>query len=800
MTRTLFIVSFLGTLTSVSSQAGAQFEDVPEFTPSVRVDVAEVPDLERAASLLASEQWDQAIETLRRVMEEDGERLIQLPDVGNRAETGYGHYVTVREFCHRQIGDLARAAPEALAIYRRRVDPLAKQWFEQARNRNDEKLFQRIVDELFNSSYGDDALLQLGDLALQRGQRVRARWCWERISPLLRTPNDGSGLLKAPAGTPWWLVLRGLNLTKNWERLLPLLTEKSGRTAWLAYPDTNLSLAEVRARLVLVSVFEKAEERAAIEFEVFRRLHRDAKGYLAGRRGRLVELLENVIAEGNDWPAEKVAGMWTTFAGDVTRQHVAEHSVDMSGHPLWQDIKLPRIAATNEMLGYGRARISEDAEGLLSYHPIVVHAGGVGPVVVWNEFSLVRAVGLRDGRPAWPLATDDDSDPQRKGWIFDAEKPSEQLLPRERAFIGAPRFTLTAYGNKLFVRMGGLRTSLRDRLNARIPGRESVLVGLDLDRQGRLLPGFPLRPENLSWQFEGSPVADGRDLFVAMRHSTPQGALPEVHVAAFDLHVIPPSPGEGVPLPRWRVKLCAANSPAGAHWDEVTHNLLAMREDSIYCNTNLGVVGAVSTDGEVRWITSYPRSAFRARDPDQSDLNYMRDLNPCLLFDDLVIVAPTDTDKVFALDANTGQLRWQISLADVVHLLGVGQGNLLAGGDSLYWIDVRTGKNVGQFPEPTKRPTAELSRVDLPGYGRGVLAGDVVYWPTREHIFVFKQKTRKIRTANKRFLWEPVGVRVIDLRPRGIQGGNLVIADGVLLITGPDRIMAFDQFGPETAE
>jgi outer membrane protein assembly factor BamB len=263
---------------------------------------------------------------------------------------------------------------------------------------------------------------------------------------------------------------------------------------------------------------------------------------------------------------------------------------------------------------------------------------------------------------------------------------------------------------------------------------------------------------------------------------------------------VPPSSNRAASLPRWRVKLCAANSPAGANWDEVTHNLLTLHEDSIYCNSNLGVVAAISTDGQVRWITSYPRSALRPRDPDQSDLHYMRDLNPCLLYGDCLIVAPTDTDKVFALDANTGQVRWEISLADVVHLLGVGAGNLLAGGDSLYWIDVRSGKVVGQFPQPTKRPKPELSRVNMPGYGRGVLADDLVYWPTRERIFVFKQQTQKIQTADKRFVWEPIGERVIDLRPRGVKGGNLVIANGVMLIAGANGLVAFDEFGPKTAE
>ena len=69
------------------------------------------------------------------------------------------------------------------------------------------------------------------------------------------------------------------------------------------------------------------------------------------------------------------------------------------------------------------------------------------------------------------------------------------------------------------------------------------------------------------------------------------------------------------------------------------------------------------------------------------------------------------------------------------------------------------------------------------GFGRGVLAGSEVYWPTRERIYVFDQGSgRQVRQP-------------IELAALGVQGGNLVIHDGVLLIASADELVAFNATG-----
>ena len=85
---------------------------------------------------------------------------------------------------------LAAMPPEARAAYRGRVDSLAKRWYDEGLSRRDPVLLERVVSELFLSSWGDSALLAAGEMALERGDYQEARWCWERISPELRTADD----------------------------------------------------------------------------------------------------------------------------------------------------------------------------------------------------------------------------------------------------------------------------------------------------------------------------------------------------------------------------------------------------------------------------------------------------------------------------------------------------------------------------------------------------------------------------------------------------------------------------------
>ena len=65
---------------------------------------------------------------------------------------------------------------------------------------------------------------------------------------------------------------------------------------------------------------------------------------------------------------------------------------------------------------------------------------------------------------------------------------------------------------------------------------------------------------------------------------------------------------------------------------------------------------------------------------------------------------------------------------DPIHLLGVAQGHLITSGKLLWWIDIYSGKIVARSHDD--------GRTGPDAYGRGLLVGDKVWWPTRDAILV----------------------------------------------------------------
>jgi hypothetical protein len=281
-----------------------------------------------------------------------------------------------------------------------------------------------------------------------------------------------------------------------------------------------------------------------------------------------------------------------------------------------------------------------------------------------------------------------------------------------------------------------------------------------------------------------------------------QGARSQLYLAAYELQT---AAGEPVDLrdenvrPRgrlaWRTRLASSAELGAGDLDQLSHLLVTLDGGRVYLNSNAGYVACVAADtGRMLWLVKYPRAAARTGDPDQPEGHWLRDLTPCLAYKDLVIVASADCDRVFALEAATGQLAWSLPPGigdDIVHLLGAAGDVLLASGDRLYWIDANEGRLLTQFPTGALGDAGQASPSPR-GMGRGTLAGQHVWFPTRESIFVFDQQPQQ-----SDFGWQPKLVREIPLVPRGVTGGNLTIAGGVLLIATGDRLVAFDEFGPK---
>jgi outer membrane protein assembly factor BamB len=765
-----FLVALAAALAVSRAVAQSSAGTASGLSDNIQVDEASSSTrslLEGAKAHAAERQWDEAVETYRQVLEHDGAKMIRVaPD----------RFVTVRDYCQMRLAELPA---EGRSLYRSRVDSLAKQWYDRGVTDRDAKLLGRVAEQLFVSSYGDAASLALGEIMLERGDYHQARWCWERISPELRSKD----------GLPLWLSLRLSRPPEakrnEHEPSRPAATRQEP-PVWLAYPDTKLNLADVRARLVLVSIMEGALERARVELDDFRRRHPNAKGRLAGREGPYAEALDRLLATATSSPTPSAARDWPTFAGAFERTAIAAVPKTV-GNTLWEiplgdnmpvksSLEAVRYVAEDKLhWKLPPVRPAEDPQSLLSVFPIVV-----GNLVLFSTSNKVFAFDLATGKPAWPLATrpqNQDSTallPREPGEIYSGAKPPEedvatiQGVGLPQAF-GAPRFTLTADGNRLYARLGPPITL---RLEGRSSGGSSYLVCLDLSAQGLLLWRTPADSgQDERWAFEGAPVVRGNDVFIVMRYSD---VRPQLHVACLDAR-------SGAL--RWRKLVCINETIAGGQLSEITSDLLTLAGETLYLNTNLGAVAALSAvDGEIRWISSYPRAKASEKNSD----HFYRDLTPAVYYRGSVFVAPSDSPNIFALDATTGGLLWEChheGIEQNVYLIGVGGDNLIASGHHVWWINVDSGGTANCWLDTTTR-----------GYGRGALVGDEFYWPMRgpEGFQIRRLKQRVPGTQSQGDAYfdadDPIQLERFD---PPLTAGNLVAANGYLLIATPTKLIAF---------
>lgn len=756
MTRLAAIAALLLALPAL-----AQFEPRPQLAPEVtveEVDQVTLSQLQRADKFFAEQQHGDGLEALRRAVEQQRQRL--MPATGKSSPAGFTTYLPLREHGQRRLCEMP---PEALLLYRSQVDGEAKTLLDEARLARSEPLLERIVQQYLASSSGDEAALLLGDATLARGDEVAARRAWLKLHASLRTSDNAALQLGVYPGLPWFMALRGRPLKLNEEETVALLTSAGGGPLLPAHPDPSVPLADVRARLIAASILEGNIARATWELGLFRTLHPTQQGQLAGRGGLYVDLLQQMLDQGRQWPAARSAKDWPTFAGNDQRNQVAAGNLAVEGPPLWS-VELPRIKSDRDVIGAGRLRVAESNDGLLSYHPIVL-----GREVIVSDGQSLRAFELATGKVAWEVQVREES--------------AVDLLTNQQA--GVPRYTLSAAEGLVAATLPAPTIPGRRATTVR---REELSRVVAIDLVTRKLV-FEVVADDATMIFEGTPVIDRGRAYVVFRKQAE--ILPQLYVACYDL---------ASSRRLWQQLICSAQSLGEGKHVEYANSLLTLSHDTLYCNTNLGAIASLAaSDGVIRWLTKYPRAAFPAQKPERTDRHFFRDLNPCLVHQGQVICAPADCERIFSLDATSGQLVWTLppnDAADVVHLLGVRGEYLLASGDYLYWIDVVTGQVATQFPAAL--PLGPGLALPSPrGWGRGVLAGDRVYWPTQTAIHVFSQVPERsgMFTLPKR-------IDEIDLQGQEVAGGNLVFVNGHMIVAGSDRMVGFRGAGlpPASAE
>jgi outer membrane protein assembly factor BamB len=677
---------------------------------SVDVETQVVKTLETAREHIIEGQWEPAVSILQELIDSSGDTLIPV-EVGRYSNTG--------DYCHLLISQFPDAGLQA---YRNRVDTQAREWFEAGQSALDESLLLRVIDGAFNSSFGDEALWLSGELAFERGQYALARQYWSLLVPsVVRAPDDSDAppAPDSPAVVP------------------PAI--------YLTYPDPSATKEEVLARLVLCSIFEGDAARADSELAVCRTQFPDATGTLAGRTGKLVDILADVARETSSWnDVETLANAKTAPGGRLSRSGLPGPT-PRTREMIWRQ-SIPQ----NRFQG-PTSRTALETEAPPPFFPLVDQ----GAVFVCGADS-VFAFDLATGRPKWAIGNNDD------GSIYSniLERPVTPHLPP----AGLAWYALCLSEGRLYSRMGPpvMRRS-RNEGNS-----FSEIIGLDVaQREGELafhvtsdvLDPDAESPEATSWSFEGTPlVSDGR-VYVSARRGFPED---ESVVACFDANSS---------RLLWKRKVCASLKTAGDRFNLIGQNLLTLGDGRLFLTTGTGAVAALdAATGRIQWVVTYQSDGKNT--PHELSDPRRHGLTPCVFHRGIVYAAPNDSNLIYALDAATGHPVWRQQYPDqILHIVGVIDGRLILSGQSIWAVDASTGasawpQRIG-FADPAGR-----------GYGRPALSHDFLYWPTRDEI---------LRIDHRR------GIVVARIRLREDfrqSGGNLVIADGKLLIAQPDGLVA----------
>ena len=254
------------------------------------------------------------MEIYQRVIQQFGDKVARLPkDDPSGDKTGESVlYVDLRQFCQ---GRLAALPPEARAIYRNRVDAQAERWYRQGAAEGDRGALRRVVEMAFCSSWGDDALELLGDLAFQDGRFAEAIAAYRQLVPDHPTAHPG-----------------------------------------LIYPDPSVDLARVAAKKLLCRAALGDEPPSPGTWRRSPRRIRSRRGTRRAERAILTILAEALRSDGLALPASP-DGRWPTFAGSPTRSRVVPGTIDV-GSFQWR-VELESISPGRTLpheAGAGRPR------------------------------------------------------------------------------------------------------------------------------------------------------------------------------------------------------------------------------------------------------------------------------------------------------------------------------------------------------------------------------------------------------------------------------------------------------------
>jgi outer membrane protein assembly factor BamB len=689
--------------------------------------------LEAAAKLAAEKKWSEALDDYLRILEHTGNVLV--PFDGKRRR----HCIQARRLCHLHIAALPAAG---LRLYRGRVDDQLKKTLREAVRTRDRRSLRSIVEQAFCSKAAEPALEMLGDLAFERGDFDEARRWWRFLAVPVHDIKQRT-------------------------------KEEPNRLEDLMYPDPEEDrVARVRAKHLIAQLFQGEGQPLVADLKAFRQLHGKATGHLAGAEGNYADIVQKLIEKTKVQIPQTEEETASTFAGKPSRNLVAPTGLpDRIGanEPAWV-VRLDTGARLSEKevkaLRQDEEEISPRQALSLAFHPVIT-----SNLVLWGDAQYVNAHDLLTGKQVfrYDLCGDGKEGGKNDESALGVSQVGEvNLKLPARADL---RYTLTVADGRVYARLGCQALSPRrlvnenDRLLRNQPRdkRKSFLVCLDLnpaaDKRQLWQISSPLLDTDPMDLFEGAPlVVNGRVYAVLSRLEVGQT---KSWITCYDAQ-------KGTPL--WKREVCETR--AGKEPDDgrrYRHHLLTLAGTNVvYCSHAGAIVAVDAVTGNRSWAMRYASRGPQTEEGDPSP----RDLAPCVYAAGLVYAAPLDSDRVFCLNPDTGWLVWERNRIEVVHLLGVSQGRVLFTTPEGMRAVGATDKEMKEWssPDDGKRP----------GFGRGLLAGKWVYWPT------------DLKSPFLMTLEVEDGYQGIDpSQYHNINRGNMTFGNGCLVISGTEHLSVY---------
>ena len=724
---------------------GQKIDDarVPFLTTPQRLAIQEIE------AAVRDRKADEAVERLLELSSRESTSLVPM----GPPQQGFQLYFPLQQYLQQQLLLWRVTHPEILEAYKARVDAVAAKKLEEVRREPNWRSFQSLTIEYLASSVGSDALWCAAQFALSNAWWDEAAGKLTQLDASLSAWPEPAAAGGYSVGLTWTAVLSRIPDQKK--LLATDLTDDGQPPRMLTLISPDARVAEAALQLLLVERARGNSDQRLKQFfsQRFAAVRVTLQGESLSFADAVVRLPPVTIAE-----------------PDPLSHRLSTH---FSPTPIWS-AELP------------------DADFGQPLSPLASERQPCEPSlfpVKWRDKLLVatgasvRAFELSSGKP-WPVAN--NSVPL---WRFPG--PTKELtspLPLQSGNV--VHQTIHVIGDLAVLRFGSpvtgwpLAIRISDRKNA------SSIAVLDLYREGRLLGGFPWHPQSPVWEnleVEGSPIVVDELVYVGLTRR--DGVLTQSFVGCLDLSG----------RPRWLSPLLAeSRQPASENGLRISHAQVSYDQGRLFYQASLGSVACLSCDGQVLWLTTYPRAELADRRYSRFRPAEARQLMEAIAVGDQVYVAPADCDRVFALSRNTGQPIWATApgeAADALFFLGKVEGNIILSGDRLYWIDCLTGQIRAAFPAGTSQQVGGL-RANPHGVGRAVLDRERVYFPTRETIFVF-DATFPIGRV------EPGMVQKIDLVNLGqhqlitgashLTGGHLTIMGDRLILSSGSRIIAFPQ-------